>query len=85
MRLQGCFTPEPDEAARLFHASLAKAGEQGAKLWELRTAVKLAELLRDRGDRDAARDVLKPVYDWFIEGWATEDLAAARALLNALG
>jgi hypothetical protein len=42
-------------------------------------------LLRDRGDRGAARDVLKPVYDWFIEGWASEDLVAARALLKELG
>ena len=85
MRLQACFAPDPEEAARLFRASLAKASEQGAKLWELRTAVNLAELLRDHGDRGAARDVLKPVYDWFIEGWATEDLVAARALLNELG
>ncbi len=85
MRLQACFTPDPDEAIRLFRASLAKASAQGAKLWELRTAVNLAELLRDRGDRGAARDVLKPVYDWFIEGWASEDLVAARALLKELG
>jgi class 3 adenylate cyclase/predicted ATPase len=85
LRLQGCFSPDPDEAARLFRASLAKAREQGAKLWELRSAVRLATLLRERGDAAAARDVLKPVYDWFIEGWATEDLVAARALLNELG
>jgi len=85
MRLQGCFASAPEEAARLFRASLAKATEQGAKLWALRTAVQLAELLRGQGDRGAARDTLKPVYDGFIEGWATEDLAAARALLTELG
>jgi class 3 adenylate cyclase/predicted ATPase len=85
MRLQACFAPDPKEAHRLFRASLLKAKEQGAKLWELRAAVKLAELLRSQGDVGAARDVLKPIYDWFSEGWGTEDLVAARALLDELG
>jgi class 3 adenylate cyclase len=85
LRLQGSFSPDPDEASRLLRASLATAKEQGARLWELRAAVGLAGLLREHGDKGAALDVLKPVYDWFIEGWATEDLVAARALLNQLG
>ena len=37
------------------------------------------------GRRGAARDVLKPVYDWFIEGWGAEDLVAARALARRAG
>jgi predicted ATPase len=84
LRLQGCFAANPEAASRLLRASLKKAGQQGAKLWELRAALKLAELLRDQGDRVAARDLLKPIYDWFIEGWGTEDLVTARALLNEL-
>ncbi len=85
MRLQACFTPDPEEAFRLLRAGLLKAKEQGAKLWELRTAAKLAELLHEQGNDGAARDVLKPVYDWFIEGWSTDDLITARALLDKLG
>ncbi|MPZ36477.1 MAG: AAA family ATPase [Rhizobiales bacterium] len=84
LRLKGCFTPDRDEASRLFRASLKTAREQGARLWELRTAVNLAELLRDQGDCAGARDVLKPSYDWFIEGWSTEDLTTARSLLKEL-
>ncbi len=84
MRLQACFADDPKEAARLLRASMTKAKEQGARLWELRSAIALAGLLHEQGDDGAARDVLKPVYDWFIEGWGAEDLVAARALLDKL-
>jgi class 3 adenylate cyclase len=85
MRLQACFTADPEEACRLLRASLTKAKEQSAKLWELRSAVKLSGLLHERGSAGEARDILKPVYDWFSEGRDTEDLVAARALIEKLG
>jgi predicted ATPase len=44
----------------------------------------MARLWCDQGKRDAARDLLAPVYGWFTEGFNTRDLLAARALLNAL-
>jgi hypothetical protein len=84
LRLQGCFAADPKDALRLLRAAQEKAREQGAKLWELRAAVNLAERLNTQGDRDAARKTLRPVYDWFIEGWGTEDLIAARTLLDKL-
>jgi predicted ATPase len=31
-----------------------------------------------------ARDLLQPVYDWFTEGFDTQDLEAAKALLDEL-
>jgi hypothetical protein len=68
----------------LLHASLVKAREQGARLWELRTATDLAGRLRDRGDFAAAREVLGPVCDWFSEGREAADYVAARALYDAL-
>jgi hypothetical protein len=34
--------------------------------------------------RNAARQVLAPVYDRFTEGFATPDLRAAKALLDEL-
>lgn len=73
---------DPEASIGLLHASLARAREQGAKLWELRAATDMAKLLRDGGDHHAARDVLAPVFAWFREGTDTPDLAAARALLN---
>jgi predicted ATPase len=70
-----------DSAVALFETGLAQAREQGAKLWELRIAVSLAELGRDAERRAAARDVLEPVCEWFREGRNMPDYVAARALL----
>jgi class 3 adenylate cyclase len=86
MRLRARFgASNAEEAVALLQASLATAREQGAKLWELRTATTLAGLLRDEGHSAAARKLLAPIYDWFTEGWATADLVTARALLDDLG
>jgi class 3 adenylate cyclase/predicted ATPase len=78
-------SPEPDAAKAEMHfdRALAVARAQQAKSWELRAAMSMARLWRDQGKRDAARDLLAPVYGWFTEGFDTRDLIAARALLNA--
>jgi len=47
----------------------------------LRTATDLARLLLDRTDHVEAREVLKPVCEWFSEGKDTADYVAARTLL----
>jgi len=60
------------------------AGEQEAKLWELRAAVSLARLRRDQGRRAEARDLVAPIYGWFTEGFDTPDLKEAKALLERL-
>ncbi len=39
---------------------------------------------RDQGKKDEARDLLQPVYDWFTEGFDTQDLKDAKALLEEL-
>jgi predicted ATPase len=44
----------------------------------------MARLYRDQGKRDEARDLLAPVYGWFIEGFDTLDLKEAKALLDQL-
>jgi len=41
-------------------------------------------LLIKYGQRDAARQLLKPIYDWFTEGFDTLDLKDAKALLEDL-
>jgi predicted ATPase len=44
----------------------------------------MARLWRDQGKRDAAHDLLAPVYGWFKEGFDTRDLKEAKALLDEL-
>ena len=63
---------------------MTTAQRQGAKWWELRTAVSLARLHRDQGRHTEARDLLAPVYAWFTEGFETPDLKEAKALLDEL-
>ena len=74
----------PDVAEQLYRKALSIAGEQEAKLWELRAAVSLARLRRDEGCRGEARDLLAPIYGWFTEGFDTPDLKEAKALLERL-
>jgi predicted ATPase len=71
-------------AEELYRKALSIAEEQEAKLWELRAAASLARLRRDQGRRAEARELLAPIYDWFIEGFDTPDLKEAKALLEAL-
>jgi predicted ATPase len=79
--------PEPDisKAEAHFERSLAVAREQQAKSWELRAAMSLARLWRDRGERSKARELLAGEYDWFREGFETLDLRQAKMLLDELG
>jgi predicted ATPase len=44
----------------------------------------MAQLWRNQGKRDEARELLAPVYGWFTEGFDTLDLMQARALLDEL-
>jgi predicted ATPase len=67
-----------------FERALAVARKQQARSLELRAAMSMARLLRDRGERDQARDLLAPVYGWFTEGHDTLDLKNAKALLDEL-
>jgi predicted ATPase len=79
-------SPEPDaaRAQAYFERALAVARQQQAKSWELRAAMSMARLRGDQGKRDAARELLAPVYGWFTEGFDTLDLKQAKALLDEL-
>jgi predicted ATPase len=68
----------------LYRKALSIAEEQEAKLWELRATASLARLRRDQGRHTEARDLLAPVYGWFTEGFDTQDLREAKALLDEL-
>jgi len=71
-------------AEECFQQARAVARRQQAKSLELRAAMSLARLWQRQGQRDAARELLAPVYGWFTEGFDTADLQEARALLEAL-
>jgi tetratricopeptide (TPR) repeat protein len=79
--------PKPDmvKAETSLAQSLELSRRQGARAWELRTATDLAKLMADRGQRDHARELLRPVFQEFTEGFDTADLKAAEGLLENLG
>ena len=52
---------------------------------ELRAAMSLARLWQRQGQREAARQVLAPIYGWFTEGFDMADLQDAKVLVAALG
>jgi hypothetical protein len=76
--------PDPDEAEALFRRSLDLSRRQGARAWELRTAIDLSALLAARGWSDRARTLLQPVFEQFEEGLDTADPQAAARLLGTL-
>jgi predicted ATPase len=90
MRLAGeiaLLAGEPDPAGSevYFLRALDVARAQHAKSFELRAAMSLARLWGELGRRDAALNLLAPVYDSFSEGFDTLDLEEARDLLDTLG
>jgi len=75
---------EPKAAEARLRKAIDVARAQQAKSWELRAATTLARLLADRGDRDGAVAVLKPVHHWFTEGLHTKDYLDSSILLGEL-
>jgi predicted ATPase len=77
-------SPEADaaKAEAYFERALAVARKQQAKSWELRAAMSISRLWRDQGKPQQARELLAPVYGWFIKGFDTLDLKEAKALFD---
>jgi predicted ATPase len=75
---------DPAEVETCFRTALSVARQQGSRGFELRAAVSLARHLSAQRRQDEARDLLAPVYGWFTEGFDTDDLQEAKALLNEL-
>ena len=72
------------EAQSLLEQALNTARSQHAKALELRAAKDLAKLWNDQGRREDALNLLAPIYAWFTEGFDTQDLKEAKALLDQL-
>jgi predicted ATPase/class 3 adenylate cyclase len=75
---------QQEEAEACFQQALVVACRQQAKSLELRAAMSLCRLWQCQGKRDAARELLAPLYGWFTEGFDTADLQEAKTLLEAL-
>ena len=73
-----------ETAEASFQQALAIARRQGARSLELRAATSLTRLYRVRALPAQARDVIRPIYEQFEEGFDTVDLKAARDLLAEL-
>ena len=73
-----------DDAARCFQRAIDLARRRELRSLELRAATSLARLRRDQGRREDARRALADVYGWFTEGFDTQDLRAAKVLLDEL-
>ena len=89
LRLHGEFLPAetPDrtnEAENLFKRALDTARSQEARSLELRAATSLARLWQHHGRTSQAYQLLSGAYDWFTEGFETDDLRDARTLLGQL-
>jgi predicted ATPase/DNA-binding winged helix-turn-helix (wHTH) protein len=89
LRVKGALllsTPEPsaEDAENCLMRSLEESRRQGARAWELRTAVDLAALWADQGKPQQSRALLRPVYEQFTEGLDTADLKMAKSLLATL-
>lgn len=71
-------------AETLLQKALETSCRQGARAWELRTAMSLARLWSAQGRVSQAEDLLSRVYDEFTEGFDTADLRTAREMLHQL-
>jgi predicted ATPase len=73
-----------NEAEDFFHQAIQIARRQSAKSLELRAALSLSRLWQRQNKTKEARRTLLEIYNWFTEGFDTEDLKEARALLDEL-
>ena len=72
------------EAEAEFSLAIDISQRQHAKSLELRAVMSLARLWQQQGKSQQAHAHLSEVYDWFTEGFDTQDLKEAKALLEEL-
>jgi predicted ATPase len=75
---------DESQARGHFQEAIEVARGQSAKSLELRAKISLSRLLQMQGNREAARRMMAEIYNWFTEGFETQDLVEAKALLKAL-
>ena len=73
-----------EKAEECFLQAIDIARKQQAKSLELPAIVRLARLRQQQGKHQEAHDMLSEIYRWFTEGFDTQDLQEAKALLEEL-
>ncbi len=77
-------TEDNEQAESYFRQSIDIARRQGEKSLELRATTSLSRLLKSKGKKDEALQMLAEIYNWFSEGFDTKDLKESKALLEEL-
>jgi predicted ATPase len=72
------------EAEEYLRKAIEIARQQEARSFELRAMTSLSRLWMQQGKKAEARQALAEIYGWFSEGFETEDLKAAKSLLDKL-
>jgi len=72
------------EVEACFQKAIQVAQEQQAKLFELRAVMSLSRLWQKQGKQEEARQMLAEIYNWFTEGFDTQDLKETKTLLEEL-
>jgi predicted ATPase/DNA-binding winged helix-turn-helix (wHTH) protein len=88
LRLRGEFLAQAKDehaAEACFLRSIELAEEQSALSWQLRTSTSLARLRFRQGRRQEAQRPLAETYSHFSEGFDTDDLKAAKRMLDEIG
>jgi len=78
------FKDDPARAEECYYSALEIARKAGARSYELKAAIDLAQLKKEQGDNNGAREALEPIESWFNEGLDTHDLKKARGILEEL-
>ena len=71
-------------AAEMYAQAMQAAADFGARMPELRSATRLAQLAKGTPGEAEASEVLQTVYATFTEGFDTADLVAAREILGTV-
>jgi class 3 adenylate cyclase/tetratricopeptide (TPR) repeat protein len=86
-RVRALITQASGDAAgaeRWLERAITTARTQGARMFELRATIRLAELVEAQGRRREASRRLGEIYALFTQGLRTPDLREAKALLDRL-
>lgn len=74
-----------EEAEALWRSAASMSRQCGDLMGEIDAVVRLGQLWLNRGEVEAAREVVLPVYEKFTEGFDVQPLREARAVLRAAG
>jgi predicted ATPase/DNA-binding winged helix-turn-helix (wHTH) protein len=77
--------PDTSLAEQFFAKAITQARQESALPFELRAGLELARIWIGRGEMQRARDLIRPIYTRFSEGFTVPDLILARQILEQKG